>query len=84
MKTSCLFITEENCKSFGSILRLIMVTRNFEGVISYKASQMCHIMVYGNIFLRKHWQIIQLFFQKKDMENIMIIPWSWYESWKTW
>ena len=97
MRTCCLVITEENSKSFWSYLRLILLTRQFGGVNSSKASQVCHIMVYGSNYWRKRWQTIHFFFKKKHgkhddhniiivwiMENMVIIPRSSHESWRLW
>ena len=81
-RTCCFVITEENSKSFWSNLLLTLLNCQLGGVNSSKASQVCHIKVYGSNYWRKHRQTIHFF--QKIMENIMIIPWSWYQSWKTW
>ena len=66
IKTCCLVITQEN--SFWCNLRSILVTRQFGGANSSKASQVCHIMVYGSNYLKKHWQKIH-FFEKKTWKH---------------
>ena len=71
----------KNSKSFWSNVRLIWLTRHFGGSNSSKGSQKCHINVYGNNYLRKQWPTIHSF--KKYMENTIIIPRSWYESWRS-
>ena len=94
IRTCWLVITEENSKFFWSNFRLILLTRQYGGVNSSEASQVCHIMIYGSNHLRKQWQTTQLLFKKKMekyddytmvmvwiMENIVIIPWSCIESW---
>ena len=90
-KTCCLVIVEENLKSLWSNLHLLLLTRNFGSVNSSKASQVCHIMVYGSNYLRNHWQPMQNFSKKQHgkrddatwiMENMVIIPWSCHESWQ--
>ena len=77
IRTCSLGITEENSKSFWSIFCLILLTHHIGSVNFSKASQVCHIMVYASNYLSEHWQTIHFF--QKNMENIMIIPWSWYE-----
>ena len=49
---------------FCSNLRSILLTWQFRGAISSKASPVCHIMVYGSNFLKKQWQQL-IFFQNK-------------------
>ena len=67
IRTWCLVATEENSAFFWSNLRLILLIRQFGGVNTSKANQMCPIMVYGNNYLRRHWQ--QSFFFKKKHEK---------------
>ena len=86
-------VTEENSKSFWSNLHLISLTCHFGGLNSSQDSQVCHIMVYGSNYLRKHWQTIHFFLKKHGkydyhsiimvwiVENMVIIPSSCRESW---
>ena len=83
IRTCCQVNTEENSKSTWSNLRLILLTRNCGGVNSCKGSQVFLIMVYG----RNLWENFDkrsITFLKTNMDNMMTIPWSWHESWKTW
>ena len=67
------------------------LTRQFGGKSYSNASQLCHIiMVCGSHYLRKHWEAIHFFTNRKHgkhddhtmimvkiMENMVIMPWSW-------
>ena len=91
IRACCLDFTEGNSKSFCSNLPLILLTRQFGGVNSTEASQVCHIMVYCSNYLRKYWQTIHFLSEKKHdehtmimvwiMENMVVTPWSCHESW---
>ena len=60
---------------------LLLTRRHFGGVNSSKGSQDCHILVYSSNYLRIVYKL-SIFFSKKIMENMAIIPWSFHEWWR--
>ena len=65
-------------KITGSILCSVLLTRQLRGVNYSKSSQVCHIMVYDTNYLRRYWQNILIFFEKKHAKHdahTMIMVW---------
>ena len=63
IRTSYLFITEENSKHFWNKMRSILLPRPSGGLVSSNASQVYNTILFGSNYLKKEMTKFSWFFQ---------------------